>query len=613
MPIVTPEELSSVKIDYLIVGGGTSGLTLAARLSEDPQINVLVVESGSHHGHTPEIDVPGYMGRNIANPKLDWTFFTVPQKRANGRAVLQPRGKGLGGSSLLNFLGMFRPSKVEMDALEELGNKGWNWDSILHYMKKSETLQPSDLSDDEAVRFAAKPEPHYHGTNGPIKKSYLTVWYEMHAKLLDTMENMGVPRNSETGGGRNEGSMTSFISADADTAKRSYAYSAYLEPNIDRKNLFVLTDTHVTKVVLEGDGDLQRATGILAVRNEKEISIGGVRRGVVVAAGTFQTPQVLELSGIGNPSILSQFGIKSVIDLPGVGENLQDHVGVSTIVEVETSDETADLFADPAVVQKHEDLYKQRKGFFSSVPAVAYIFLTADKLGNPDNVKSWKDHAHARSTEVLANTIPSLKSGLEKQYAIQQRLLDDKHEAHAELLQFAGRQPMPYAPPAEPGKKYTSLFCALTHPLSRGTVHIASADPLAAPAIDPNYFANEADLDLVVHVVQAALRAYRTAPLSEHVKRPIIPDQATLDKGEEGLREYVKANCGPVYHPVGTAAMMPRADGGVVDPSLKVYGTSNLRVVDVSILPMELSCHIQSIAYAIGEKAADIIKTEAKA
>lgn len=145
---------------------------------------------------------------------------------------------------------------------------------------------------------------------------------------------------------------------------------------------------------------------------------------------------------------------------------------------------------------------------------------------------------------------------------------------------------MPYAPPAEPGKKYTSLFCALTHPLSRGTVHIASADPLAAPAIDPNYFANEADLDLVVHVVQAALRAYRTAPLSEHVKRPIIPDQATLDKGEEGLREYVKANCGPVYHPVGTAAMMPRADGGVVDPSLKVYGTSNLRVVDVSILPM---------------------------
>lgn len=140
---------------------------------------------------------------------------------------------------------------------------------------------------------------------------------------------------------------------------------------------------------------------------------------------------------------------------------------------------------------------------------------------------------------------------------------------------------MPYAPPAEPGKRYTSLFCALMHPLSRGTVHITSADPLAPPAIDPNYFVNEADLDLVVHAVEYALKVYRTEPLSRHVTKQIIPSPDVVAKGREGLREYVKENCGPVYHPVGTAAMLPLEDGGVVDASLKVYGTSNLRVVSV--------------------------------
>jgi choline dehydrogenase-like flavoprotein len=157
------------------------------------------------------------------------------------------------------------------------------------------------------------------------------------------------------------------------------------------------------------------------------------------------------------------------------------------------------------------------------------------------------------------------------------------------LLNFAGRQPMPYAPPAEPRKRYTSFFCALMHPLSRGTVHIASADPFAPPAIDPNYFANDADLDLVTRAVEYALKLYQTPPLSLHVRRQLVPAEDVVARGREGLREYVKENCGPVFHPVGTAAMMPLADGGVVDPSLKVYGTSNLRVVSVLRSP-EFCC-----------------------
>ncbi|KIP05965.1 hypothetical protein PHLGIDRAFT_128561 [Phlebiopsis gigantea 11061_1 CR5-6] len=610
MPIVTPDDLETVKVDYVVIGGGTSGLTLAARLTEDPKIVVLVVEAGIYHGPCPEIDVPGYMGRNIANPVFDWSFFSTPQKRANNRVVLQPRGKGLGGSSHLNFMGMFRPSKIEIDAIEELGNPGWNWDSLSHYFKKSEALQLPNLSPRDALKYAAKPNIEHHGFEGPIKNSFAPVWSEMHLKLFETAEALGIPRNPETGNGQNDGCMTSILSVDGETAKRSYATSAYLEPNLPRKNLLVLTEAHVTRILLEEDGSLKRAAGIEYLHGETPFRVENIQRDVIISTGTLQTPQILELSGIGRTEILSEYDIETVIDLPGVGENLQDHVGVATIAQVETKDETMDVLAEPMYRKKHEELYRFNMGMLAAVPAPAFVFLPADALGTKEEVASWQGRAQAQNTEVLANTVPSLKAGLEKQYEAQRRLFAHKKQSQAELLQFLGRQPLPYAPPAEPGKRYTSLFCTLTHPLSRGSVHISSADPLAPPAIHPNYFANEADLDLVVHAVEYALKLYKTEPMSRHVKKLIIPTEETVAEGREGLREYVRANCGPVYHPIGTASMMPHADGGVVDACLKVYGTSNLRVVDCSIIPMELSCHTQSMAYAIAEKAADILKAE---
>ena len=210
-----------------------------------------------------------------------------------------------------------------------------------------------------------------------------------------------------------------------------------------------------------------------------------------------------------------------------------------------------------------------------------------------------------------------------------------------------GHLPVPYSVPVK-GKRYNSNFCILMHPLSRGNVHIISSDPLTAPAIDPNYFSNATDLDVIVHAVQFSLRLNNTSPMKECVLSQVVPSKEVLDRGEEGLKEYIKENCGPVYHPVGTASLLPREDGGVVDANLKVYGTSNIRVVDLSIIPLvsyeqqmlrsvtyeyftpqELACHTQAMAYAVGEKvrlslftfsvsivmlvslqAADIIKSE---
>lgn len=218
-----------------------------------------------------------------------------------------------------------------------------------------------------------------------------------------------------------------------------------------------------------------------------------------------------------------------------------------------------------------------------------------------------------QNTEVLAKVVPALRSGLEKQYRVHQRLFADKCQSQAEyvshfchlasacanahrcvlgtrLLHYAGHAPMPGGAP-EPGKHYATLICALMHPLSRGTVHVASADPLAPPAIDPNYFANDVDLEVLVNIVEKALQLFNTAPLSEHVKQQVFPVADAIAKGRDGLREYVKTACGNVFHPVGTAAMMPREDGGVVDASLKVYGTSNLRVVSSASRTCSSSVH----------------------
>ncbi|KAE9406056.1 GMC oxidoreductase [Gymnopus androsaceus JB14] len=575
MPFCTVSSLETIFIDYVIVGGGTAGLVTAARLSENPNVAVLVIEAG-------------YIGRNIARDGFDWTFLSVPQRHANDRVILQPRGKGLGGSSILNFLGLFRPSKQEMNALEALGNPGWNWESMLHYMQKSETLLPPTLTHSEAVKYAAKPKKDLHGSEGPLKKSFPTMLTRLHAEFFDAAEYIGIPRNPESSSGINVGAMTFLMSVDSDS-KRSSSVSGYLEPNLSRPNLFVLTEAHVTKIILNSVDGLHRATGVEFVKHGVTSVVRNIQKDVILAAGSFQTPQILELSGIGNPDVLGRYSIETLIDLPGVGENLQDHVGVSTIVEVETTDLTVDSLSDPVVEKEHLELYKQKKGLLSSSRTSAFIYLTAEDIGLP---------TVASNNKVAQAPTPALKQGLEKQYRIQEQLLSSKNQAHGEVLYFNGHQSVLYSAP-EAGKKYMSLFCVLLHPLSRGTVHIMSSDPLAPPAIDPNYFADDIDLDSLVQIVEVALKLYDTPPLSQSVKAHKVPSQEVIDQGKNGLREDAKENCRTIFHPVGTAAMLPLEDGGVVDANLLVYGTTNLRV--------ELSCHIQSIAYAIGEKAADII------
>ncbi|KAF8965919.1 alcohol oxidase [Flammula alnicola] len=497
---------------------------------------------------------------------------------------------------------MSRPSREEFDALEGLGNVGWNWESLLGYMKKSETTFPSNLSAFDEERYAAKPDPAFHGTTGPIKKSFPTMFTEQHALLFDAAKALGIPRNPEMANGTNVGSMSSFTSVDPRTAKRSYAAPDYYEPNASRPNLLVLIHSQVTKIIFgKGDNGLQTATAVEFTHQGARQVVEGVKRDIILSAGAFQTPQLLELSGIGNSKILQVQGITPIINLPGVGENLQDHVCVASIIEIDPKFETMDVLSDPEELAKQQELYKKQKGLLSSVPAPGFIFLSSKDLGTPEDIRAWQEKADVHSTNHLeAQTSPALASGLQKQYELQKSWLTQEHLAQAEILNYIGHQPLPSSVPV-PGKRYTTLVSAVMHPLSRGTVHIGSSDPLTPPLIDPNYYGNEADLDLLVQITKFTMKLVATPPMAGIVRSYVLPGPEVVGD-EEKLRQYVKENCGPVFHPVGTAAMLPRDDGGVVDSELKVYGTTNLRVVDASILPMELSCHIQSVAYAIGEK-----------
>ncbi|KAK0503574.1 alcohol oxidase [Armillaria luteobubalina] len=609
MPIVSLKEFIDKPLDYLIVGGGTAGLCLAARLSEDRDTIVGVLEAGEYNLNVPAIDVPGFLGGAVGNPTYDWTFYSEGQLHVNGRKMRLPQGKGLGGSSQINFLGIARPSKDEYDAIEELGNEGWNWHSLLEATKRvrehsssinSEHTVPSDCTKEQAQELAIGPDPVLHGKHGPIIKSFSASQSPIYAKIFDAPEHLHVPRNPEPGGGFAIGSTFVYNTVDPQTASRSYAATGYYAPNAERPNFLVLTGYF-------GEGK-RRATGIEFIKDGSRF-LAAVKKDVILSAGSLQSPKLLELSGIGNSRILEKHGIETLVELPGVGENLRkcpkDHIMAFTVAEVDASLETVDVLRDTAEAQRHAELYKEQKGLLSTLQAPAYVFIPASKLGS---AQAWRDAADVQCAAYLASIDnPQLRAGLAKQYAIQKRWFCDEKHAQGEVSFYNGHFPLPTLQP-KPGKRYMTLNASILHPFSRGSVHIQLSGPSEPPAIDPQYFSNSVDLEVLIHTVKLALKVYETEPLTELVVPDglVFPTRADLEG--DRLREFVKNTCSTVYHPLGTAAMMPRDLGGIVDSALRVYGTDNLRVVDMSVFPLELASHTQSSAYAMGEMAAGIIK-----
>lgn len=599
MPIAQLQDVTGRTFDYIVVGGGTSGLCIAARLTEDPNVNVLVLEAGKPNINDPLLLRPASYAAQFDNPDYDWSFKTAPQKYANGTEYPWARGKGLGGSSGINFMCWTKPPADEIDDWARLGNPGWNWENYQKYSHRTEKcVYPSE---EVITKHGLKVEGWRNGTDGPLLTAFPAKISAAELDVQQTLINRGIPLAPKPLDGDCRGVFFGTNTVDPKTSTRSYATTAFFLPNKDRKNFLVLVEARVNRLVTEKDKDgLVTASGV-------EFSVNGQnyyvhpKKEVIVAAGGLKTPQLLELSGMGNPKLLQQLGIPLVLDLPGVGENVQEHCFIGTTWELrdDVSFETLDVLRDPKVAAEHLELHKAAQGLFT-MGMVGFCFVPLQMLSKR------AEEIHKKAREKILKNEDKYPPGLLAQYRIQLERLE-RQSPGCEMIHFPGFLSRPN-PPKE-GKKYITMLSLMNHFFSRGTIHSKSRDPAEDPEFDPHYFEEDIDLETFIEAVKFARDLPKTEPFKSLVVQEVNPGPEV--QTDKQIGDWIKANMSTTYHTAGACSMLPKVHGGVVDPKLKVYGTSNIRVADISVIPLHFASHTQATVYAIGEQAADIIKGRA--
>ncbi|KAJ7257541.1 hypothetical protein B0H12DRAFT_1232574 [Mycena haematopus] len=560
--------------DYVIVGGGATGLSLAVRLSEDPTRTVVVLEAGNSGIGNPNITNLRLNSNNFGTAN-DWQFVTVPQVDVGHRIQAQVQGKVLGGGSAINSGMYLRGNKEEYDAFETLGATGWNWRSMFAAVKKSEHFHPP--SEVEVDTFNMTWNSAFHGFGGPISVAIQAVNVFFPDFAVPTLQNLGHEMNIDPNGGFHNGPSWDFLTALPDSNTRSYAVSGYYLPVINRTNLHVMTESQGTKILWSSTqtNGLMTASGVEYISTNESgiLETRTIARpsanNVILSGSTLNTPKVLELSGIGDPVILNNLGIDVVVDLPGVGANLCNQPIT-----------TASYLLKNGTVNAGNAI---RSAIIDVQPFSGYL--------------SGEDLQHS---EQLLETKPTLLS--EAQFNIMKAQINNG----VPQMEFAWN----VAADANNVSTLTFDRLILVKPLSRGTVHINSTDPLVPPVIDPKYLSAPHDKFAFAKGVQFTRTIVDTEPLKSIIVGPVVPD-ATVQTDEDFVN-YVNTISVSEHHFVGTSAMTPRSEGGVVDPSLVVYGTSNVRVADLSIIASLPGIHTVSLAYMVAERAAEIIKGEDK-
>ncbi|KAK2051722.1 GMC oxidoreductase [Colletotrichum caudatum] len=571
--------------DYIVVGGGTAGVAVAARISEGlPTAKVLLIEAGPVVWDEPKINVPGMKGTTLGT-KYDWNFTTVPQPDVNSRSFSVNRGKVLGGSSALNLMTYDRASVAEYDSWEALGNPGWNWETMIAAMKKSENFTgiDTDTYGSEGV-----------GEHGPVKAVINRVIPEHQKTWIPTMNSLGIKTNLESLGGNPLGVMYQPSSIDPTHYNRSYSANAYVP--IAGSNLVILADTTVAKINLKKastNSTLQRAYGVTL----RDGTVIQARKEVILSAGSVQSPGLLELSGIGQASVLKASGIKQVIDLPGVGENLQDHLRIQSSYQLKPNYTSFDILRSNATVAAEQlALWNAGKVSLYDYTGSGYTFSTwAQAIGNDSRLVALAKQAAGEESSVVD------RKKLE--------FLSDPSIPQLEVIfsdGYTGVKGYPASTSPLFGKGFFSLIAVVMHPMSRGSIHINPSDAAGKPIIDPNYLSHEHDIEAVVQAIKYCRKIAQTEPMKQIWESEYEPGLDAVQTDSQ-WRQFALNTTLSIFHPVGTCSMLPKKDGGVVDADLKVYGTSNLRVVDASVIPLLISAHIQTAVYGIAEIAAERI------
>ncbi|KAF5370368.1 hypothetical protein D9758_006885 [Tetrapyrgos nigripes] len=609
LPDVNPEEFAATNFDYLVVGAGPGGLTVASRLSEDPNVAVGVLEAGGVHMIDEVITVPGFSGQALGDPKYDWAYSSVPQRFANNRSIPSFRGRMLGGSSAINGMAWGRPGARELDAWDQINNGAgsWGFDAMLPYFLKTETIQTeyiSFLPGLDNPELLASFHGQENGTDGAVKASLNTFIDEAVPPYVRAMNEFGVRTNQDPQSGNTTGVWNTLMALDRDHGVRSEAGMAYCFA-YGRPNLKILTSAFVRKIVFSHGAKGYDAAGLVFSMNgsDSQFSVNATRE-VIVSGGSVNTPALLEHSGIGDPEILRAAGVEPLVDLPGVGANLQEHPYVPSVFQLLPSLVTFDVLKNETTMAEQKAIYDNNGTGLLAATNPTLAFFTSRQIFSENVTQSLLStfDSDVQSGGVADTRFTALNKA---QFAIQRRWLEEDVVVSAEMLHRGGDSEL------KDNNRYMELLTGLMQPVSRGYVHINSSDPTGPPIINPNYFAASYDRQMVTEF----LRFHRVLAAESELEGVIVKQIAPTVNitSDEDLLNYARDTVSAGAHITGSAAMAPKELGGVVDSKLRVHGVGRLRVVDCSIFPMQLALHPQALVYAIGEKAADLIKAAREA
>ncbi|KAI1270282.1 GMC oxidoreductase [Xylariaceae sp. FL1019] len=592
----------ALSFDILIIGGGTAGLTLASRLSENEDISILVLEAGADLTKDDRVNEPA-QAPLLVYGDTNWGLRTIPQKGLNNRPQACPGGKMLGGSSALNTFMFIPPTKPVVDAWASLGNTGWEYEAFSKSLRNVYTVTNVDGT-----------------TNGegPIQVSYPDEYTQWPRLWSQSVKDLGFESQIDRVSWEYFGAHKFAETIAPGDGKRSFAAS-YLQLAKDRGNLTVWTDVHVTKVLLEkqdsGNGEFV-AKGVQYTQNGETKTVHTTRE-VILSAGTLFNPQILEASGIGDLAVLQNIGVEVLIDNPNVGENLQNHVVAGLTYEVKEKDgyETLDAFLrqEPKALELAMKQRAERKGPLMGCNMAGGAQISVPYYGTEKGKREVEEIIRTSRVEGKAT-----KEFSDAHEEFVKSNLTSPTQASALYYVFpAGLTVAPdgsYGPLLPAPKRYIGIGASLSHPLSRGSVHsrLPTDDNKQGCEIDMGFLTHPLDVDVLARHVQQVDRLSTETSLSEL----IVPEQRFPEVGDltdiEVAREFVKETASMAHHSTGTCAMMPRSMGGVVDDTLRVYGVQNLRVCDLSVVPFPPKGNTQATAYAVGEHGAGIIKPDLK-
>ena len=533
--------MAEAEFDFVIVGAGSAGGVLANRLSEDGRFTVCVLEAGPADWD-PFIHIPAGFMKTFLNPRINWLYTMEASEWTGGRRILAPRGKTLGGSSSINGHVYNRGQPMDFNTWAQRGNRGWGFADVLPYFRRAERRTGG--------------EDAYRGREGSLTVTDMEWRHPLCDAFIEGAVQMGIPRNPDYNGHLQEG--VSYVQRTIAGGRRMSTARAFLRPAMKRGNLRVRTQAHATSIVLEG----KRAVGVRYMQGgphgvPKEVR---ARREVILSGGTYNSPQLLHLSGIGPAALLSSLGIPVLHDLPGVGENLGDHYAPRFVARVKNIITINELARGVRLAGEIAKYFINRKGILSLNPTLVYVF--------------WRSEPGIANSDLqLTFTPASYKEGVQSQ-------LDD----------FPG----------------VTVASWQQRPESKGYVRARSSDPFDAPVIQPNYLSVEGDRRVLLAGMKLARRLLASKPLQPYYDREDFPGPDV--KADDELLAAAKQRGTTTFHPMGSCRMGPRSDPtAVVDDQLRVHGLEGLRVIDASVMPTMLSANLNAATIMIGEKGSDLI------